>query len=359
VSPTPVILVCGVADEPMSVATISLLWDLPNAVAVHHEIDVDRNLLIRTVSDVAGVVEKREIDIEHACVSCAIREDIVPTLERFGARGKWDVIVARLPLTAEAIQVCRVVGYAPERVRNIRIAACVVALTGEHVCDDLLGDDTLHDRNLGASADDDRGVGEVACAMVEYADVVAIWGEATDEARDLLRTVARPGALLVSSALEIEARVLLEGLHDHQAAEDWVAEVRRGAIVTPHGSRAWVLDFRTELPLHPERLFENIEALGGGPRRSRGCFWLPSRPDQVCAWDGAGGQLSIGSTERWGNQLPMTRIVIVGLDDGMEELKAALAACVLNERELSSRGRYWEVGDDGLETWLGPIRWAA
>ena len=36
-----------------------------------------------------------EIDVEHACTSCAIREDIVPTLERLAASGTWETIVAR------------------------------------------------------------------------------------------------------------------------------------------------------------------------------------------------------------------------------------------------------------------------
>ena len=59
---------------------------------------------------------------------------------------------------------------------------------------------------------------------------------------------------------------------------------------------------------------EYIEVLGGGPRRSRGCFWLPTRPSTVGVWEGAGGQLSVGSGVPWGMKAPLTRIVVTGLE---------------------------------------------
>ena len=78
----PVILVSGVAESAMLSATISLQFGLPDAVMVRHIIDPERQLLTRVVSDLTGVIEHEEINLAHACVACAIREDIVPTLER-------------------------------------------------------------------------------------------------------------------------------------------------------------------------------------------------------------------------------------------------------------------------------------
>ena len=112
---TPVILVSGIAEEPMATATIGMQWDLPSAVVVRHEIDPEREMLIRTVSDARGLLERIEISVEHACVGCAIREDVVPTLERLAVTGQWGAIIAQLPVTAEANQVCRVLGYEPRR----------------------------------------------------------------------------------------------------------------------------------------------------------------------------------------------------------------------------------------------------
>ena len=355
----PVVLISGVEDEPMAAAAIALQWDLPRAVAVRHVVDPEREVLWRIVSDATGVVERTEIDVEHACVSCAIREDVVPTLERLGADGRWETIIAQLPVTAEAVQVCRVIGWAPHQVPHVRIAASLVALSSDTLLDDLLGDDLVSERDLPVRADDRRGVAEVACAMVEYADVVAV-GETLDaEEREVLEALVRPGVAVVESFSQVDARPLAAGVHDHRANESWVAEVRRDALPDRGLRTAWVLDFASDRPFHPERLRDAIAVLGGGPRRSRGCFWLPSRPGQICVWDGAGGQLSVGSTETWGRTRPLTRITVVGVDDGREELERAFAACVLTDAEMHERGPYWEVTEDGFEAWLGPIRRAA
>ena len=101
---TPVVLLTGVDPEAMATAMVSLQFDLPNAVAVRHRIRHladDWSVLRRTVSDVTGVVERHEVELDHACVSCAIREDVLPTLERLAADGRWASIVAHLPLLRE------------------------------------------------------------------------------------------------------------------------------------------------------------------------------------------------------------------------------------------------------------------
>lgn len=106
----------------------------------------------------------------------------------------------------------------------------------------------------------------------------------------------------------------------------------------------------------PDRLLDRVADLGGGPRRSRGCFWLPTRPSVYGVWDGAGGQLSIGPGEAWGVRRRLTRIVVIGVDDGVEDLCVAFEDCLLTPAEIASRGPFWEVDTDGLEPWLGTIR---
>ncbi len=350
----PVVLVSGVDVDAMASAVVALQWDLPRAVSVHHEVDPEREVLRRVVSDVTGIVESLEIDVAHACVSCAIREDVVPTLERLAADGRWDAIVARLPVTAEAAQVCRVIGWAPENVPHVEVAASVVALAADDLLGDLLGDDLVHERDLPVRDDDDRGVAEVACAMVEYADVVAVADRLDDDERRFLSALARPGVPVVESFSEVDAARLAAGVHHHRRTEAWVAPVRRYELPEVDPAGAWVLEVESDRPFHPDRLRDAIATLGGGPRRSRGCFWLPSRPDQILVWDGAGGQLSVGSTDTWGSGTPLTRITVVGLDDGRDELDHAFRSCLLTDAEMAERGPFWEITEDGFEPWLGP-----
>jgi G3E family GTPase len=352
----PVVVLTGVDADAMASATIALQWDLPNAVVVHHWIDVESGMLVRTVSDVTGVLERVEADLEHACVSCAVREDVVPTLERL-ARGRWDAIVAHLPVGADAVQVCRVVAQ-DGQLRGVRVAGVLCAVDGARLVDDLLGDELLRERGVQTAEDDDRGVAEVGAAQVEYADAVHILGAEEsigDREVALVRALARPGALVLADGETLEPARLLAGIHDHAAAEAWAARVGSGPLHSVDSDHVWRLDLRADRPFHPDRLYQDIEAIGGGPRRSRGCFWLPTRPTVACVWDGAGGQLSIGVAEPWARRRPYTRILVTGMDDGRDAVAAAFRHCLLTDAELSRRGRFWESAGDGFEAWLGDI----
>ncbi len=354
----PVVLVTGVDDAAMGSAGISLQLGLPGAVAVRHAIDPRRQVLTRIVSDVNGVLEREELNLAHACVSCAIREDIVPTLERLAAQGRWSSIVACLPVAAEATQVCRVLAVERRGAPHVVIAAVVAALDGETVAEDLLGDELLDERGSATSEDDRRGVAEVASAMVEYADVVCLTQQPDPDELALVGVLARPDVPVITDPSTLDATGLVAGVHRHAAVEAWVAEVRRGALPPVPSGGAWRLDLCSDRPFHPLRFQDNLAILGDGPRRSRGCFWLPTRPDAVCSWDGAGGQASVGSTRTWGREQPLTRITVIGLDDdhhGRAEIERAFERCLLTDEELATRGRAWEETWDGLEPWLGPI----
>ena len=86
-----------------------LPWVVPQTI------DVERQVLTRVVSDVMGLIEREEISLDHACVTCAVREDIIPTLERLAKTGRWTSIVACLPMAAEATQVCRILAMGAQQ----------------------------------------------------------------------------------------------------------------------------------------------------------------------------------------------------------------------------------------------------
>lgn len=350
----PVTLITGVDPDPMATTMVSLMWDLPHAVAVRHHIDVGRRVLVRMVSDVTGIIEHQEINLAHACVSCALREDVIPTLARLARDGRWTSILAHLPVGAAADQICSVSSLDHQLASCLRISSVVVALRGETVVEDLLGNGLLRERGLESSEDDNRGIGEVAAAMVEYADVTVLDGDAASSAVDLVRALARPDARIVHGSNQITAQ-LLEGLHEHSRTCAWVDPHRALALTSTSSPRVWRLDLRSALGFHPERLLEDLESLGGGRHRSRGCFWLPTRPGQSLVWDGAGGQLSIGNGEPWGHRAPMTRIVITGLGAPLGHLGRSFERLLLTPTEARV-SRSLLVHSDGFEAWLGPVR---
>ncbi len=355
----PVFLVTGIDDEAMAAATMGLQWDLPTPVVLAYTIDRRRQHLIRVVSDLTGVLEREAIDLAHACVHCAIRDDVIPTLVRLAGLHRWETIVARLPLAAEAMQVCRVAGYEPSRVAGLRIAGVIAAITGEHAGEDLSGPEVLPERGVDIFDGDERGVAEVTAGLIEYADIVTVHGEIDPESADLVRALARPGAMVVTDWPGFDGRQLAAGIHDLDTTEAWIAEVQRGSLPPIGAPTVWRLELTSERPFHPKRLQDHIETLGTGAHRSRGCFWLPSRPGVVGVWNGAGGQLSIGVAGPWRfREQPITRIVVTGRHvdgDPRPQLREAFAAALLSDDEVNARDRSWLVRRDGLEPWLGAI----
>lgn len=347
-------LLTGVDPEALATTMVGLQFDLPGAVAVRHHIDVERGVLRRIVSDVTGVVEQAEIDLEHACVSCALREDVLPTLERVARSGRWSTIVGHLPVGAQADQVCGVLAHDTRLARHLRVAAVVTALDGRRVVDDLLGDDLLAERGTHTAYDDRRGVGEVASAMVELADVTVAVGPTDDRSLGLLRALARPGSVVAAGTEQLDSTALTGRLHHHAETLAWSSPGFEQALLPLADEGIWRVDLRAPYPLHPDRLLDELELLGGGRHRSRGSFWLPTRPGRLLVWDGSGGQLSVGDGGPWESRTPRTRLVLTGVGAAPAGLREVFEGLLLRPDEAAD-GR-WRVSHDGFEPWLGEIR---
>jgi G3E family GTPase len=353
---TPVFVITGIHPPVTESVTVAMQFDLPNAVVAAYRIDPDTNQLVRTVSDISGHLETARVDLDHACTSCAIREDVIPTLHRLDNLDRWGAIIAQLPVGASALQVCRVCAMEAEDGAGLAVSGVIAALDGETVTADLTTEETLAERALPTFAGDDRGVAETLAGIIEYADAVRVRGAAETSGADLIDALRRPKSLVVSDWSQLPSSRLLGGIHAHVLAEKWVAEVRRHPVPTLNTEHVWSLDLRTDRPLDPDRFADSLEALCIGSHRIRGCVWLPSRHQTVCVLDGAAGQVRLGAHGRWHGR-PLNRLTVVGLHDNTEPhaIAAAFADCTLTDHEVATRGTRWEVSRDGLEDWLGDI----
>lgn len=342
----------GIHPEAMSTTVLSMAWDVPDAVVLRHRIDLERCVLERLVSDVTGIVEHESIDLEHACVPCAIRMDAVPTLQRLARDPRWGAVIAELPVSAEANQVCHVLTQDRDLRRFLRVSSVVAAVDGGLVEDDLLGDELLPERDIATSHEDRRGVGEVCADIVEFADVVVINGRPEPVGIALVEALARPGVLVVVGSEQLEAGVISAPLHEIGRTRAWANPARTAVLPALGSTRIWRVDLQSDRAFHPERLLDGLAQIGAGRHRSKGCFWLPTRPDRVQVWAGAGGQVSIGTGDAWGRLPRHTRIVLTGAGTAPAHLQSAFASMLLKPGEAFAPAG----GEDGFEPWLGPIR---
>lgn len=330
----------------------------PGTVVVSHDLvqDGDRGSIRRLVSDLTGVVEDVVVPLEHACVSCAVREDAIPTLRRLAADGRWTHAVLALPVSAESLPVARTL--APHTrpggdLTEFRISSVVCAVDMARFSDDVLGDDLLVERGCALSQDDERAVGEALVGLVEHADVVVLDGSGPAAADELLDHLRAVDGALVRGVHRLDAGVLFAAAHDPEVGETRTDLDREPTMVGAGRHGVSTLRLTSERPFHPDRLLERIEELGSGRIRSRGVFWVPTRPDSVVGWEGSGGQLSVGELGSWDGEEPKVDLTFTGLAADLAHLPAVFSAVLLTAEEAAEGLATWLGKVDVLEPWLG------
>ena len=343
-SPVPVITLCSTDPVLRGSAAGALVCDIPGAVVLQHDIDIRTGDLRRVVYDASGVISDGECRLEHACASCATREDILPALEELVARRPAAVILA-LPTALEAVPVL----HAVRSVGGAVAAGVGTVVDLDSLLADVTGADLLVDRGLAVAVEDDRLLGEVLVSQLESADVVmyASDGAAPDEtAMALVSHLAGPGA--ATPWYSAPTGQLLRA-RPHADRGDLRAVAATEAVPA---ADVWTVDLSSRRPMHPTRLMERAEDLGGEAVRSKGHFWVASRPDLACAWDGAVGHVSVGRIGTWGGK-QRTHLVVTGIGGEPGRVIDAFEAALLTDAELVGGIHSWAGAEDGLDPWLG------
>ncbi|MFI6513224.1 CobW family GTP-binding protein [Streptosporangium sp. NPDC050855] len=369
---TPVVLVAGL-HAPARTATVDrLLHDHPGAVAVHHDLrSVAGGRVERLVRDRSGVLDLSEVRLAHGCVTCTVREDLLPELVRRAPAASllvvdlWDSVEPR-PV-AEAID-C-------DEARDIlRLTAVLTALDAEHMPVDITRGDRLAETGQIAAHGDERHLAEVLARQIEYATGLVLHGGDAEDPEDDELTRAVLGHLApVTPVFDVGAPPAVTG-----AALCTVTLAER---VDPATAQLPV-DARTDeittvvwhrlRPLHPERLFDAVDELVTESVRSRGRFWLATRHERLLAWDAVAGVVSVEDAGPWLAALPeaawemvsparrsaatldwnditgdrVQHLVFTGPDLDRERLHALLDSCLLTQEEILAGSDVWAGYDD-------------
>lgn len=387
---TELVVLCG--TEPDGVErTITRMRELdPGVVVLHHDLrDLGRGVVHRRLRD-AGRDERTVLELAHGCVSCTIREDVLPTLAALA--GTVDRVVLHLDPRLEPEPVCWALGavvFEPPGGGEACTATDLVDLRGVvavldpgHWLDDATGDATLPERGLSTLPDDERTVAQLAVGQAEFADVLVLTHAVGPGGAD--RTAAVLGRLCPT------APRLLAGRADHRVFCDGLDPAsRRGVPGGVHDpllrgtppldadSGVRTLLFSARRPFHPDRLHDAIDSLLDGVVRARGRVWLATRPDAVLWVESAGGGMRIGHagdwlagadeqawTEagdqrralaalawhpRWGDRAQ--DLVAICHDADPDEIDAALRSALLTDAEIAA-------GEDAWAALPDPFGWA-
>ncbi|PPS69181.1 MULTISPECIES: CobW family GTP-binding protein [Streptomyces] len=317
----PVVIVGGLHADARRAAVARLLADVPGSVVLHHDLaTAAAGTVVRTIRDASGVLDAGEAPLVNDCACCALREDLVPELERLRDAGSTRLAVVELWDSVEPKAMAEVVTAG-----GLTVTGVITAVDPALVLPYLGNGDDLADAGLAAAATDQRTIADTFARQLEYAPVLAVADspEADDEDRELLAQLhptarlapvgqgapadraddgltvptprRRPLSPLAEAALagfDVEAAAAAQ----HPACALLPAEADAHGVST--------LVWHRRRPFHPERLYAALEDLTCAAARSRGRFWLADKPDTLFHWDAAGGALCVESVGPWLASLP-------------------------------------------------------
>ncbi|WJV47082.1 CobW family GTP-binding protein [Streptomyces flavofungini] len=374
-----VAVVAGLHTEARAAAVDRLLASVPDSVALHHDLSTAAyGTVTRTVRDASGILSTGEAPLVNDCACCALREDLVPELERLAASGLTRLAVVELWDSVEPKAMAEAIaGHGSDA---LRLSGVITAVDPSLLLPCLANGDDLADAGLAAAASDQRTVADTWARQLEYAPVLAVLESDAADAEDrALLAQLHPTArqVPISHGDHGGASPLLESLGEGAALGGFDVEAAAAAqhpacaLLPAEADESGVSTFvwHRERPFHPERLFAALEDLTCAAVRSRGRFWLADRPDTLLAWDAAGGALCVENAGPWLASLPDAAWEMVppvrraaaaldwhpehgdccqhlvftspGLD--REGLAAVLESCLLTDEEYAAGRAAWQA----------------
>ncbi|MET8630211.1 GTP-binding protein [Kitasatospora sp. NPDC004669] len=322
--------------------------------------------------------EERLVEMTNGCICCTLRDDLLEEVGRLALAGRFDYLLIESSGISEPMPVAATFAFARDDGATLGDLACldtmVTVVDAANFLPELHTGDELTERGLDQYEEDERTVSDLLMDQVEFADVIVL--NKTDlvtpaEADRLAATLSRlnPSARIVRSVAGRvrPEEVLGTGLFDvarAQEAPGWVAELNGDHVPETEEYGISSLVFRADRPFHPARLWHLVShrldgAEFGTVLRSKGFFWLASRPDVTGLWSQAG---SVARFEPSGMRVALPgavasdqlaqgqELVFIGTGLRKEELRAALEQCLLSGIELASDPASWQA-DDPFPVW--------
>ena len=351
------------------------------------EVNVDAELV--QSENTLSRTEEKLVEMSNGCICCTLREDLMVEVERLAKEDRFDYLLIESTGISEPVPVAQTFSFIDEEngidlSKFSYIDTMVTVVDAFNFFKDFGSPETLMDRELTDMEDDFRTIVNLLTDQIEFANVIIL--NKTDlvskEHLGVLKAAIRkfnPSAKIIESSYSKVApkEILNTGLFNFEEAEQsagWQEELKKEEH-TPETEEYGISSFvyRSKKPFDPNRFWDYVEnKFPSTIIRSKGLFWLASRPDQALVWGQAGGSLRADSAGVWWCSMPFSRrtnhisfienqakieegwdpvfgdrkneVVFIGQDMDEEQIKADLDKCLATEEELATEK--WLYGYD-------------
>ena len=356
------------------------------------EINIDSAIVQNEVS--LNRSEEKLVEMSNGCICCTLREDLLEEVNKLAKDGRFDYLVIESTGISEPLPVAETFTFADEEGVSLSDVAdldtMVTVVDAVNFLKDYEEAKYLQDTGESLGEDDERSVADLLVDQVEFADVILVSKTDLAEEADIERLTAILKTLntdadivpITQGNVSIDT-VLNTGLFDFERAEQapgWLKEMRGEHVPETLEYGIGSFSYLARRPFHPEKFHHFLHNTKdfGKLIRSKGYFWLATRPQFAGTWSQAGGIARYGfggmfwkavPTENWPKDeeyLASIRekwvepfgdmrqeLVFIGQNLDKEKMTLALDNCLLTEDELVKGKAYWETFNDPFPDWNG------
>lgn len=354
------------------------------------EINIDGGEVQRDVS--LNRAEEKLVEMSNGCICCTLREDLLEEVGKLAREGRFDYLLIESTGISEPLPVAETFTFRDDQGQSLadlaRLDTMVTVVDGVNFLQDFHAAESLASRGETLGEEDERSITELLIEQVEFADVILI------SKIDLISSAEREELIAILGRLNTHAeilpmsmgrvplaKILDTGRFDFERAAQapgWLKEMRGEHVPETEEYGIASTAYLARRPFHPQRFhdFLNREWTNGRLLRSKGYFWLASRPHEAGAWSQAGGLVRYEYAGRWWRFTPDAQwpadddshaairlkwdddcgdcrqeLVFIGQRIDFDRLRTELDACLLSDPEWNLGPEHWLRMPDPFGPW--------
>lgn len=338
--------------------------------------------------------DEKLVEMSNGCICCTLREDLLQEVRALAEAGRFDYLLIESTGISEPLPVAATFDFRDEDGLSLsdvaRLDTMVTVVDAANFIAHYASTDRLNNGAESLGEQDQRTLVDLLVEQIEFANVIILNKiDLIDDAqKDIVRAILRGlnarAQIIETTQGQVDLdRVMGTGLFDFDEAQEhplWAQELYHFKDHVPETEEYGIVSFvyRARQPFHPEKLYGFFNEPWHGVVRSKGFFWLSTRPDFVGEMSQAGAFVRHNGMGRWWAGVPKDRwpdneafaenykthwdaqygdrrqeIVFIGLKGEMDEAKirAQLDACLVHEYMASPE--IWRDLPDPFPVWFG------
>ncbi|QGY31472.1 zinc metallochaperone GTPase ZigA [Pantoea cypripedii] len=354
------------------------------------EVNIDAALVRDGGAELSRTDEKL-VEMSNGCICCTLREDLLLEVKRLAQEGRFDQLVIESTGISEPLPVAETFTFEDEDGQSLsrfaRLDTMVTVVDGFNFLRDYRSTDSLQARGESLGEADERSVVDLLVDQIEFCDVLVVNKTDLIDAEDqqtlhaMLRSLNPRAHMVFSRFGQVPLSEVLEtGRFDFDAASQapgWLKELRgeHQPETEEYGIRSFV--YRARRPFHPQRFWHAVNHQLEGVIRSKGYFWLASRPEYAAMWSQAGAVARQGYAGHWWASIPRERwpqdteslafiaqqwqegigdarqeLVFIGIEMDEDQVRSALDHALLTPAEMAAGPASWVKLPDPVPEWF-------